>query len=447
MKRDRENMKQSLQHKQAQVQKQKLLLTQQLQQSIQLLNDSTEELVHFIEQKSLENPFLEYNRDYKEQFLVNNLKSYTEKEDFDWLAQISDQRTSLYDSLREQIHLNYRKSAIRNAMIHLLDFIDENGYLTIDLKQEYPRHEEYLLYLDALTLLQQLEPAGIGARDLQECLLLQIERDPYSPPLAYIILEENFLDFVHRNWNDLAKKYDCKLSDIQQIFDYVLTLTPNPGAIFQEVKEILLIPELSLSKDHEGLHLTLNFGNMPQINFTNDYYQAMFNQSTKEEKSFMIEKKNEVEWLQRSLAQRNETILSVGQQIVEAQIDFFLQSDHPLRALSLKEVAEKLGIHESTVSRAVNGKYIETWFGIFELRSFFVQKFSADNEAELTAQKIQQELRVLINDEDKRKPLSDQKLSDLLKEKGYEVSRRTVAKYRKELGIPATTKRKRFDDL
>lgn len=428
---------------QQQVQKQKLVLTQQLQQSIQVLAHSSEELCRFIEQRSLENPLLELDMQERDQYIT---KQWTkQEEEGDWLAQLSENKTTLYDSLVEQIHLNYRNSAIRQAMLVLVQYIDSNGYLSVDLDHLASTSQaDPLVYLDALTLLQQLEPAGIGARNLQECLLLQIERDEHSPALAYIVIEEEFENFANRHWEAITQRYDISLAEVQQISDYILTLTPHPGAIFQETKEIFIIPDLSLQRDAFGLHLYLNKGSLPKIHFAQSYYEVLSSENA-EVKQFAQAKKNEVEWLQRSLHQRNDTIFSIAQEIIRCQHAFFEEEDHPLVPLTLKEVASALHIHESTVSRAVNGKYMETWFGIFELKSFFVQVVKQDAVGKLTQKQVQQELRKLINDEDKKKPLSDQKLSEHLQQQGLDFSRRTVAKYRKELGIPTASKRKRFD--
>lgn len=436
-------LKQDIHYQQQQQQTQKLAMTQQLQQSIQILNYSAEELLSFVENKALENPFMEVDTSYREQYFVRNLSRDNQRDVQQYINQLPDEYSSLYDSLIDQIHLNYRKSPIRSRMIQLVELIDSNGYLTVPLSLLAQEDGTELEWLDALTLLQQLEPAGIGARNLQECLLLQIERDQQSPELAYLMIEESFDDFAKRHWKVIAKRYQISLAEVQRISDYILTLTPHPGAIFQSTKEIMIIPDLKVTEEDGKLHVISNKGGMPKINFVSHYYDEVQKSDSAEGRAFAQNKRNEFSWIQRSLHQRHDTILSVGQFIVAHQKDFFLKENHPLKPLSLKEVADALSIHESTVSRAVNGKYIETWFGIYELRSLFAKGTSSKGE-NVATKEIHDALRRIINDENKEKPLSDQKLVDLLAEKGYKISRRTVAKYRDQLNIPSASKRKRF---
>lgn len=439
-------LQQQANYTQQQQQTQKLAMTQQLQQSIQILSYSAEELQSFIENKSLENPFIEVDNHYQEQYLMRHLSSFQKESDIqNYINQLPDETLSLYDSLIDQIHLNYRKGMLRTRMIQLVEYIDSNGYITVPLELLAKDEGTEVEWLDALTLLQQLEPAGIGARNLQECLLLQIERDDEAPNLAYIIIEEKFEDFANRQWEDIAKTYHISLAEIQHISDYILTLDPHPGAIFTQAKEMIIIPDLTMSNNQGVLTIKNNRQSIPSIRFASDYYEAMKNEENKEVVRFMANKKNEFSWIQRSVEQRMDTLLSVGEYIMNYQRDFFLEEHHPLKPLTLKEVAQALNIHESTVSRAVNGKYVETWFGIYELRSFFVKGIATENKEAVATKEIQMELKRIVNDEDKTKPLSDQKIADALNERGYKISRRTVAKYRKELMIESASRRKRFE--
>ena len=439
-------LQQKANYTQQQQQTQKLAMTQQLQQSIQILNYSAEELQSFIENKSLENPFIEVDNHYQEQYLMRHLSSFQKQNDIQsYINQLPDETLSLYDSLIDQIHLNYRKGILRTRMVQLVEYIDSNGYVTVPLELLAKDEGTEMEWLDALTLLQQLEPAGIGARNLQECLLLQIERDDEAPNLAYIVIEEMFDDFANRQWEEIARNYHISLMEVQAISDYILTLDPHPGAIFTQAKELIIIPDLTVSNEQGVLSIKNNRQSIPAIRFASDYYEAMKNQGNKEVDAFVKNKKNEFSWIQRSIEQRMDTVLSVGEYIMNYQRDFFLEDTHPLKPLTLKEVAQALNLHESTVSRAVNGKYIETWFGIYELRTFFVKGMAKENKEAVAVQEVQMELRKIINDEDKKKPLSDQKIADALNGRGYSISRRTVAKYRKELMIESASRRKRFE--
>ncbi|MFP7308501.1 RNA polymerase factor sigma-54, partial [Enterococcus faecalis] len=301
--------------------------------------------------------------------------------------------------------------------------------------------------LDALTLLQQLDPAGVGARNLQECLMLQTERDDTAPNLAYILLEEEFDALVSRKWGPLAKKFGIELAEIQLIFDYIQTLSPAPGNIFDATEELYIRPDLTVRIKEDRIVVISNKAGRPTLNFQENYFKRMQETDDKEVQEYIKDKKNEFEWLERAVNQRGDTILRVGQEIVRRQEAFFLEADRPLKPMTLKEIADALSIHESTVSRAVNGKYLETTFGVFELRSFFSTSILSSEEdgEDVSTTMVKKQLQKLIDEEVKSKPLSDQKLVERLKDSGMEISRRTVAKYREALGIPSSSKRKRYE--
>ena len=426
---------------QKQSQTQQMAMTQQLQQSIQMLSYTNDELQQFIENKALENPFLDVDWHEHNYESLSTQVHYDSDQIQQYIEQLPNKYQSLYKSLEDQIYLNYRKTPIREEMLKLLSYIDDNGYLTVDLEQLVTDEVPETMLLDALTLLQQLEPAGVGARNLQECLLLQIERDNTAPALAYLVLEESFEPFINHKWEDLTIKYDMTLAELQTIADYLLNLTPHPGNIFTQTMSQSIIPELTLRKENDKLFLTINKFGQPTVTFETDYYQQIAASADKQALKFAKEKKNEVSWIQKSLKQRQETIFEVGNAIVEHQKAFFLDQKAALKPLSLKDLATKLNLHESTISRSVNGKYLETWFGIFELKSFFAKKIGT---SDVTTDEIKDTLKKIINNEDKTKPLSDQKLVDQLTSQGYKVSRRTIAKYRDELNIPSSSKRKRY---
>ena len=346
----------------------------------------------------------------------------------------------------DQIHLNYRDTFLRTVVLFLVEYIDLNGFLTIDLvKAGQMIGASEIQMLDALTLIQQLDPAGVGARDLRECLMLQTERDDAAPELAYIVLEEWFTELAERKWDKIAKNLAVSLSEIQKVFDYIQTLTPTPGAAFGSTDGLYIIPDLRVTITEGQPVVTSNRRAMPEVRFQQHYFDQLKQSGDAEVKKYLDNKAQEFEWLKKTLQQRGDTIYRVGEAIVHHQQDFFLQADRPLKPLILKEIADELGIHESTVSRAVNGKYLETEFGVFELKSFFGQKVSTQSGEDVTTEAIKRRLAALINEENKQKPLSDQKLADLLKAEEVEISRRTVAKYREALNIPGSSKRKRFD--
>ena len=438
-------MKFEQQFTQQQKQTQKLAMTQKLQQSIQVLQFSTEELTDFIENESLENPLLEV-------VLPNYTANYSKPRtstgtEMNYLSQIPDSRISLFEHLLDQIHLNYRDTYLRTLVLYLVEHIDLNGFLTITLEEaEKNTGGTTIQILDALTLIQQLDPAGVGARNLQECLMLQTERDNYAPELAYVILEECFTELVDRKWEMIARRFSITMSNVQQVFDYIQSLTPTPGAAFGSTEGLYIIPDLTVKIKDNQITLLSNRNITPEIKFQQNYFEQMKQSGDKEVLQYLKAKQQDFEWLKKTIQQRGDTIFNVGNEIIQRQQAFFLNSEHPIKPLILKDIAEKLDIHESTVSRAVNGKYLETDFGVFELKTFFSQKLASEEGEDRSTTDVKNRLKQLVSEENKRKPLSDQKIVDLLKAEGVDISRRTVAKYRDGLGIPSSAKRKRFDD-
>lgn len=434
---------------QKQQQTQKLAMTQHLQQSIQVLQYNSEELLAFVENQALENPLIEvvepeWQSDYQK------IRSANDNEETNYLNQIPDTSVSLFESLIEQIHLNYRQTFLRQLVLYLVEYIDLNGFLTIDLKEAQEQtNATSIEILDALTLVQQLEPAGVGARSLQECLMLQTERDDFAPELAYIVLEECFESLVDRKWKEIAQRFSIELSEVQRIFDYIQTLSPSPGRIFDRSSELYIIPDVKVMVDKDQKVSVLSRrGNQPDVRFQEHYFNQMLKRADKETQAYLKERKQEFDWLKKTILQRGDTILRVAQIIVSHQQAFFTNKERPIKPLTLKEVAKELEVHESTVSRAVNGKYLETEFGVFELKKFFttrLQQSGTDTETDLSADTAQKKIQELVDQEDKIKPLSDQKIVELLKKDEILISRRTVAKYRDLLGIPSSSKRKRYD--
>ena len=448
------NFEQSFSQQQNQVQK--MAMTQQLQQSIQMLQYNQEDLLAFLNQKALGNPLIEVS--VPQERLIENfptLTTYNQDDDkTNYMNQIPDTYLSLFEYVSEQIHLTMRDTRLRELVIWLSEYLDTNGYLTITLEDaERLTQAQPLQILDALVLLQQLEPAGVGARNLQECLMLQTERHEDAPNMAYIILEEEFDFFTDRKWKEITRKLDISLNEIQVISDFIQTLTPYPGALFNGETDQFLKPDLFVEIKSKELKVISIKSGLPVISFQSSYFEEMTQVKDKDVTHFIKEKKAEYEWLQRSLTQRGDTILRVGTAIVEKQKGFFILPERPIQPLTLKDIASELEIHESTVSRSINDKYLETAFGIFELKHFFTNALSTrptdDSTLEqpdlVSTNEVKKKLTHFIDSENKQKPLSDQKLAELLIKDGIEISRRTVAKYRESLMIPTSLKRKRFE--
>ncbi|MGB3159890.1 MAG: RNA polymerase factor sigma-54 [Carnobacterium sp.] len=448
------NFEQSFSQQQNQVQK--MAMTQQLQQSIQMLQYNQEDLLAFLNQKALGNPLIEVSVPQERliEHFPTTIAYNPDDDETNYMNQIPDTYLSLFEYVTEQIHLTMRDTRLRELVIWLSEYLDTNGYLTISLHDaEKLTNAQPLQILDALVLLQQLEPAGVGARNLQECLMLQTERHEDAPNMAYIILEEEFELFTTRKWKEITRKLDISLNEIQLISDFIQTLTPYPGALFNGETDQFLKPDLFVEVELNELKVISIKSGLPVISFQNAYFEDMMKVKDKDVTHFIKEKQAEYEWLQRSLTQRGDTILRVGTAIVKKQKEFFILPEHPIQPLILKDIAAELDIHESTVSRSINDKYLETTFGIFELKHFFTNALttkttndSDQNQPDLVStNEVKKKLTRFIDAENKQKPLSDQKLAELLSKEGIEISRRTVAKYRESLFIPTSLKRKRFE--
>lgn len=278
--------------------------------------------------------------------------------------------------------------------------------------------------------------------------MLQTERDHAAPDIAYLLLEESFDDLVTRKWDNISHKYAVSLQEIQAVFDYIPTLTARPGAAYAQTLAPYIKPDLEVTVREHQLDIRSTKAGQPQLTFQDKYYNRYKEIEDVELQAYLKDRKAEFDWLKTTVENRGETILRVGQEILRHQADFFLDAQHPLKPLTLKEVAQSLDLHESTISRAVNQKYMRTPFGIYELKHFFPQGILQKN-GDATGQviantAIKSELQRIIAAENKQAPLSDQKIVDQLKLAGFDISRRTVVKYRDALGIPTARNRKRY---
>lgn len=438
--------------KQQQKQSQKLNMTQQLSQSIAMLQFATADLVAFLEDKALENPLIEVipGSDFATDFSYSSRKSSGSSDDTDWLEQIADNKLTLADALKEQLHLMDVTQTQKIIVLYLIESLNDNGYLQIDLKDvSAALLMDDSSVLEGLEILQSMEPAGVGARDARECILLQIERSPDAPYIAYDVIQKFFTEFAEKKWKIIAAEMDVSLQDIQEVSDYIQTLNPKPGSEFESERVQYVVPDLILLQHENEFAVSLAKQFLPQVRFQEAYYETMRATEEKDVAQFLREKAGEFDWIKKGIEQRENTLQRVGEAIVSHQKAYFLDNSAHLQPLTLKEVAEELGVHESTVSRAVNGKYMETTTGVYELKSFFasgLQKKSSENEnaGDISSTTIKKLVQEFVAAEDKLKPLSDQKIVDMLAEKEIQVSRRAIAKYRLELNIPSSSKRKRF---
>ena len=463
-------------------------LSPQQIQLIKLLEVPTIELEQRIKKELEENPTLEEGFDDEEK----NDEDVEQKEDDEFTLEdyINEEDTpsyrlninnhskddekkempnasgaSFYENLYTQLGLKKLSEEDYTLGKYIIGNLDEDGYLRRDI----PMIADDLMFRlnidvtdekleEILKIIQSLDPAGVGSRSLQECLLLQIERKDLSrKPLALAqqILEQNFEEFSKRHYSKLSSKYNLNDDDLKEVIAEIVKLNPKPGGTFSNGANRItqhIIPDYLLNFEDGELRLVLNARNAPELrvsktyaNMLEDYAHNKANQSKsqKDTVTFIRQKIDSAKWFIDAIKQRQQTLLATMNAILEYQKEYFEEGDiKALKPMILKDIAEMTGLDISTISRVANSKYIQTHFGIFSLKSFFSESMQTTDGDEVSSRELKAILQELIDEEDKRKPLTDDKLSHLLEKKGYKIARRTVAKYREQLGIPVGRMRK-----
>ena len=436
-----------------------LVMTQELRQAIHLLQFSATDLSTFIQEQALENPLMDVQEppkvmevEKREQIdlYMHSYSSFSQAGHEDRPSPIDYalvDRKSLSDHLLQQLHEFNLSPSEREKATYFIYSLREDGYLSRPLEEVC--HDLKISRLegeDILQTVQSFEPAGIGARNLQECLLLQLQRFEKRCPLAEQVVMLYMEDLAKRKWKDMSIELGVSLSDIQEVNDLLQTLDPRPGTQFGVEPIQFVTPELRIIADGDQLHVHLIDDMIPTISLNRHYEQLLRSQQEVEAAHYAKQKVQQVQWLIRSIAQRKQTIIKVGEAIARHQHDYFLTKNGVLKPLTLKEIAEEIGVHESTVSRATTNKYAETPKGLLELKSLFSSSVRNDFGESASSQSIKEWMKAYIDAENKQKPLSDAKIvASLQKERGIAVSRRAIAKYRDELGIPSSSKRKRYE--
>ncbi|WP_042353965.1 RNA polymerase factor sigma-54 [Bacillus rubiinfantis] len=427
----------------------KLAMTQELTQAIALLQYSAQELTEFLEGKALENPLLQIENENVQPMnpLIDRNRRKHQKVERDWIEQIAAKPFSLEEQLLSQLNIAKLSKRQLQVLRYLIQHIDENGYFFGDIDDISHKLNTPLELVEAcLEQIQSLEPIGIGARNLQECLLIQIEYEYPDNELARKIILDCFVPFAEKKWKQIAKELQVSLKDIQEVYDEIQLLNPKPGAVLGAETSAYITPDAIIEQRANGLIVRMLDDTLPRISFNQQYYNQFKNQD-KQVGRFLQEKLQDYQWIVKSIEQRRETLTRVVTKIVEKQTAFFRKGPQALVPMTMKELAMELDIHESTVSRAVREKYVQTPIGTFPLRSFFTSTIqTVAGEENTSSTQVKDIIKKLIDNETKTKPLSDQEIVEVLKStEGIVVSRRTIAKYRDQLGIPSSSKRKRFN--
>ncbi|WP_180271437.1 RNA polymerase factor sigma-54 [Fredinandcohnia onubensis] len=421
----------------------KLVMTKELTQAITLLQYSSLDLTKFLEEQTLENPLIEV----KQTDFSRRTKSKVSKESYtNPIDYIEKKETTLYEHLLTQLSYMKVNNEKKRTMEYIIQLLDSNGYLYFpeeeiakDLNTDTENIESAIHYI------QSLDPVGVGARSLQECLLLQLRKLPNRNSLAETIIQDYFEEFAEKSWKEIAKQLDVKLFDIQQIFDFIQTLQPRPGAAFHGGEAQYIVPDFDIQVENGVVIMNMHDSYLPKVSLNLQYYQHFLQEKDSQTQSYLQEKVDQCQWIMRSLEQRKLTLQNVMNEIINRQLDFFLKGPAHLKPLIMSEVAQSLDIHESTVSRAVKDKFVQTPFGIFEMKYFFSRNIQTTGSTDTSSTQVKNVLKQLVDEENKQKPLSDQEIVSILKEEhGILVSRRTIAKYRDQLNIPSSSKRKRY---
>lgn len=434
-------------------QSQKLAITTSLKQSLNILGMSKQDLEDEIIKQGEENPLIEveknndidwesyvnylYKSSYKfnENYIDNNYVNY---------ENIISSYKSIYDELQFQISLYKLNNQERKVCEFIIDSLDEDGYLKIEEKEIIKRlNISKELFNECLKKVQQLEPSGVGARNLSECLIIQI-RNKKIKDLKLEEILRNDLDKIGNNkYKDISKKYSISIEKCLEYIQIIKTLNPKPGKNYNIGKSTYIQPDVIVEKLQGEFVLSLNDRDIPKIKINKFYKEILFkSQSDEYAKKFIKENLNSALELIKSIENRKSTILKISKEIVKSQEDFFEKGPKYIKAMKMKDIAVKLNCHESTISRGVNGKYILTPFGIFELKYFFSTSINTNDNKIISNRNIKNTIVKMIKKENKSNPLSDEKIVEKLKENGVSIARRTVAKYRSELNIPSSSKRK-----
>lgn len=369
---------------------------------------------------------------------------------------------SFHEVLHDQLGMRNLKGQDREIAEYLVGNIDDDGYIRRELSaivddlaftQNIFVEEEKLESI--LKIIQELDPAGVGARDLRECLLIQLERKDNTAAIrtAHEVLDRFFDEFIKKHYSKLMERLEIDEEFLKDAIDEISRLNPKPGNSSSNSQRSVqaVIPDYTIAIEDGELELTLNSRNAPELNVSREYKDMLETYKSSQEKSkaqkeavtFVKQKLDSAKWFIDAIMQRQQTLLITMSSIMNFQKDYFLTGDQrKLRPMILKDIADEIGMDISTVSRVASNKYVQTPYGTFLIKEFFSESMKNDAGEDVSTKEIKKILEDSIGEESKKKPLTDDRLAQLLKDKGYPIARRTVAKYREQLGIPVARLRK-----
>ncbi len=461
-------------------QTQKLIMTPELRQAIQILQFNNVELMEFIYKQLEVNPFLESVDNKSQETGPSNERenedSYEDRsknDEIDWrevtekyddlsykayeknldtdekqsFESYTSKKMSLKDHLMVQLGVSVKTNKEKRIGEFIIESLDNKGYLGCSLQDiSLLLNEDVVEVERVLRMIHTFDPAGVGARSLSECLMIQLKEKGIQDKNAYTIAESYLEDIATNKVQKIAKELKISVTRVQSICDIIKMLEPKPsrGFIVDSDNIRYIVPDVTIEKINDEYIIIVNDNNLPTITISNYYKNMINNFDDKEANKFLSDKLNSSMWLIKSIEQRRMTLYKVTESILKFQRKFFDEGKTALKPLVLKDVADDIGVHESTVSRATNGKYVQTPRGLFELKYFFASSISESDGGGISSTSVKTQIQKLINEEVPQKPLSDQKIAEILSDEGINISRRTVAKYRDEMRIPASSMRRRY---
>lgn len=461
-------------------QSQKLVMTPELIQAIKILQFTSQELETFIDEQLLENPVLETEEpaerdaEKKKQEDIKQDEN-KENEEFDWAEYIKERgyddisyrqtrseyvpqdytyekyvcnEVSLTEYLMEQLQLVHLNQHISRASKFIIEALDENGYLSVSISEAAALlGTTQQLVEQALTVVQGFDPAGIAAQNLKECLMLQLSRLGEKDEIMTRLVQDHLEGIAQNHIGSIAKTLGVSVEDAQAACDKIRALEPKPGRQFGSMQQVrYIVPDVAVEKVGNDYIVILNEKSTPRLSIST-YYRKVLAQSAGNQQvtEFLNNRMNAAVWLIKSIEQRKQTIQNVVTAIVRQQREFLECGPKYLKPMTLAQIADEVGVHESTVSRCVNGKYVQTTRGLFELKFFFTGGMIGRDGIGVASESIKEFIKEIIADENPSLPFSDQSIAEILSIKqGIGISRRTVAKYRDEIQIGASSKRKRY---
>jgi RNA polymerase sigma-54 factor len=465
-------------------QKPALIMTQRLQQALKLLQVPTLELQQILKQEIMQNPLLEEvdeltenediaKEDSPEEAANEEAEEPAEQDPIDWSDYIQDgldrtyipqtevnpeflekvpvTRTTLAESLLEQLHFLDLSREHMVVAEFIVGSLDERGYLSTPLEEIARGTARPIEEVECvLKVIHALEPVGVGARDLRECLLIQLEARNQKDTLVWRLIHDQFDNLVNRRFPEIARHLKCSVEEVQVAADDVATLNPKPGLEVSAEDPKYVVPDLIVERVDEDYIVLLNDRNVPRLRISSAYESVLKDRRSPdktspggETRAYIQNKLNSARWLIQTIEQRRRTMIKVMNCIIREQREFFDKGIAFLRPLTLQQVARQIDMHESTVSRVCSGKYVQTPRGVFELKFFFSSGLETEDGEDVSARTAKDIIKTLIEEEDKKEPLSDQRIAELLHERGLRIARRTVAKYREQLSIlPARFRRR-----